>query len=52
MTAKCPLCGSSTSLDHMKVSCKPTIDLTTPIVRMMDVPDFRNWKIEGRRKAG
>ena len=51
MTAKCPLCGSLTSLDHMKVSCKPTIDLTRP-VRVMEVPDFRNWKIEGRRKAG
>ena len=47
MTAKCPLCGSSTSLDHMKVSCKPTIDLTRP-VRMVAVPDFRNWKIQGK----
>ena len=48
---KCPFCGDKANLDHVKVSCKPTIDLTRP-VRMMDVPNFRDWKIGNRRKAG
>ncbi len=51
MSAKCPLCGDKASLDHMKVSCKPTINLTRP-VRMVAVPDFRNWKIANKEKVG